>query len=157
MKAYYVRYPLNNDRSSKDIRNLSPETLFDVKEYLFLSTIDMKPGDLALAESTNGLSIVQVAREGAILPIALRFLLGKFDQQAFSMMVTWHEEQRALRQRIQQRVKDLDETHRLKALAQSDEQLAQMLQELDALNSVSPLALATGAEPTTGATSTSDN
>lgn len=157
MKAYYVRYPLGGNHSNKDIRNLSPETLFDVKEYLFLSAIDMKSGDLALAESANGLSIVQVAREGAILPIASRFLLGKFDQQAFAKMVNWHEEQRALRQRIQQRVKDLDETHRLTLLAKEDEQLAQMIQELDALNSISPLALATRAEPVADGTSASDN
>lgn len=153
MYAYYVRYPLS---SIRDIRNIDDTTtLFENKEYLFLSPQAFQPGDIGIVESANGLGFVRVVREGAVESVASRFLIGKLDLAALQRMIAWHSEQKAVRKRIEQRVKDLDQSSRLKALAAQDSVLAGLLKELDDVNQLSPIAL-TATQPAPEPTKTAD-
>lgn len=104
----------------------------DTRLYTFRCNFDVKPGDLVVCETRNGLTVVRVIGEEfrkEKLDIAKAWLVQKVDLKAHKKSVAKAEEKAALRAKMLYIQKQMQEEAEFAKLAKENSQMKKLLQK----------------------------
>ncbi len=101
------------------------------QEYDFLCDMPIEQGDILVAESINGLGLVEVVGIKSQSSKAKRWIVDKVDMSSYNARREKERKKAELEKKMEQRMKQMDKLTRFREMAKNDPEMARMLQEYE--------------------------
>lgn len=100
------------------------------QDYDFITDIkDLKPGDFVVTDSTNGYNVAEVKAIKDLTKKSKRWVVCKIDIESHKEKMAKQEQLKIIREKLEQKRKQIEETEVYVMLAQKDPEMAKLLEE----------------------------
>lgn len=103
------------------------------QEYDFITDLKLKQGDYVVTDSANGYNVAEVIEIKELTNKSKRWIVCKIDVTAHKEKMKKEQEIKKVRDKLEKRRKQVEETEIYKMLAQKDVEMAKLLEEYDSI------------------------
>lgn len=103
------------------------------QEYEFITDLNLKQGDYVVTDSTNGFNVGEVVQMKDLTNKSKRWIVCKIDIKTHKEKMKKEQEVKKIREKLEKRRKQVEETEIYNMLALKDEEMAKLLEEYNAI------------------------
>ncbi len=114
---------------------LPNSTYTHIKEYDFFTDLDLHSGDLVVVDTQYGYATAEVSVVGVNSKVATKWVVCKVDLEGHNQRMEQQKKLASVKAKMESRRKKLEQIEVYYLLAEKDEEMAELLDEYNALNS----------------------
>ena len=118
------------------IKTYAIKVMFDgtYKEYCYKSFEKLEVGDFVVVQARDSIALAKVTAIDCEDSNATKFVICKINFDSVDKLIKKYNEQKAIEEKIEKRYREVSKMNLYKKLAESDEEIRELVKELESIN-----------------------